>query len=230
MIRQYDSKAFLWYARAKKIKRYIVSNIIRALKIVYLSVAALALAACASSRSQFQPEAGADGAKVSRGGLVYSIPPAQPVLKMKLLSAGVGKGGQLKIQMFFHRIGDPAPREQYITLDDSKEAIYPVKVHASVEGKPMIRLGKYERQAIELLFQLPKTGSGKMAFFMLNWKLHYTQAGQKQEIAEAERFDLIDKPDLPRGVGQYDREEMIFPYAGYDDIPESWTNPGWMWW
>ena len=192
----------------------------------------LLLISCASSPT-FKPEVDGAGAKSTTGGVVYSIPPKNPVLKMKLVSLGITKENMVHVQMFFLRKGAPAgeyldPREQSISLPDSSVNIYPARVHASAAGKPLIKLADTPKEAVELLFPVSK-GTHLFPYIMLSWKLHYVQDGQVKTMAETERFDLTDKSDPQLSVGHYLGYED-FPYAGYDPFPADWVTPGWLWW
>jgi hypothetical protein len=192
------------------------------------------LAAC-SSKPIFQPEVGGAGAKSYHGGVVYSIPPQNPVLKMNLVSLGINKDNMLLVRMYFVRHGQPAneylnPKEQSILLPDSTTPIFPAKVHAYGAGKPLIKLAAKPKQGIELLFPLPPGGGGeKYPFIKLNWKIHYVRDGSDRVMAQTERFDYVYREPPQEGVGVYDGDDLFPPYA-YSPFPEDWYTPEWIWW
>jgi hypothetical protein len=116
-----------------------------------------------SSKPTFQPEVSGKGVLSSHGGVIYSIPPKNPVLRMKLVASGVTKDNMLLVRMFFLRKGPPAgefldPKEQSILLPDGRFSIIPSKVHANGAAKPLIKLTDSRKQGVELLFPLPTGG------------------------------------------------------------------------
>jgi hypothetical protein len=199
----------------------------------FIMLSLLFVMACASKPS-FSPEISGAGGKYSPGGVVYSIPVKHPVIKMKLINLGIDKDNNLLVRMYFLRKDESAseyldPREQAIILPDSKTEILPTKVHASVEGKPLIKLSDATKQSVEFLFPLPK-GGHQYPYIKLNWKLHYLQLASEQTMAETERFDLVQKDDKDqKGVGSY-YGDLEFPYGGYAPLPAEWVTDGWMWW
>ena len=186
---------------------------------------------CASEPT-FKPEVAGPGARFSQGGVVYSIPPKNPILKMKLISMVIPKE-MLHVRMYFKQQAATGeeyidPQEQTIVLPDSTEEIHPSKVHASADNKPLVKLSNQKQQAIELLFAVPKVGHD-YPYVKLNWKVHYSANGQDQTEGETERFDFVEKPSLDKGVGQYSGD-LEFPNIEYGPISDAWATPGWAWW
>jgi hypothetical protein len=182
----------------------------------------------------YKPEVGAIGTKFSHGGVVYSVPPDNPVLKMKLVSAGITSDNQLSIRIYFVRKGPPQgeyllPSELSIILPDTDVEIHPAKIHASGKGRPMIRLAELPRQAIELLFPVPPGGHNYPSLRFL-WKIHYFQAGDEKVIAQSEKFDLKDH-HLKNGVGA-EMSDTDYPFDEYTSFPadSDWIPAGWLWW
>jgi hypothetical protein len=203
------------------------------IRFVLLSLFLTFVCFACSSKPTFKPEVGGGGAVFSRGGVVYSIPPQNPVLKMKLVSMVIPKETMVHVTMFFLRKGPPAgeyldPKEQFILLPDSKSNIYPARVHASAVGKPLIKLAEVPKQAVELLFPVPE-GGHQYPHINLHWKIHYNQDGQERTMAETERFDYVEKDGPQMGVGHY-YGDLEFPYGGYAPLPMEWATPGWLWW
>jgi hypothetical protein len=188
--------------------------------------------ACSTSKV-YQPEVGGAGAQSSRGSVIYSIPPEQPVLKMKLVSAVEPKNKRLRVRMYFVRKGAPAgefldPREQALILPDTKEPLFPIKIHAIADAKPRIMLFKNERQVVELLYDVPKGGDA-YPYIQLKWKIHYQKNGQPETIAQTERFDYVEKTASQQGVGQYEGS-LEFPFIGEAPDIDSWYPDGSLWW
>jgi hypothetical protein len=195
-------------------------------------IACLSLLNSCASQPVFKPEVSGPGAMSYQGGVVYSVPPNNPVLKMKLQSLGINKENKLTVRMFFVRKGEPAgefldPKEQSIGLPDSSSNIYPSRVHANGEGKPMIKLASNPKQVVELEFLVP-SGTHDFPYIKLNWKIHYKKDGEEKTMARAERFDLVEKTGNQEGVGTYN-SEADFPH-GYATYPEEWFTPAWLWW
>jgi hypothetical protein len=192
------------------------------------------MASCAT-KPTFKPEVDGAGAISGHGGVVYSIPSKNPVLKMKLASMWIPKQKMVHLRIYFLRKGAAAneyldPREQSIVLPDSATPIAPSRVHASTAAKPIIKLADVQRQTVELLFPVPQGGAHEYPYIKLNWKIHYVQDGKNQVMSETVRFDYISKSEPQKGVGQYDGD-VEFPYANYfSPPPEDWITPGWMWW
>jgi hypothetical protein len=188
-----------------------------------------------TSKPTFQPEVGGEGGKYAPGGVVYSIPAKNPVIKMKLVSVVIPQKTMLRVRMYFLRSGSPAgeyldPQEQSISLPDSATAIRPTRVHAPAAGKPLIQLAENQKQSVELEFPLPPGGRHEYPYIQLNWKIHYRQNGQNLAMAETERFDYVHKVPAAQGVGQYEGD-LEFPYADYYmPLPDQWMAPGLMWW
>jgi len=194
----------------------------------------LVLSAC-SSAPRFAPEVGGDGGKYSKGGVVYSIPPQHPVLKMKFVSMVIPKEQALHVQIYFVRKGSPAgeymdPREQSVLLPDSTQEIHPSRVHANGAKKPMIGLADAAQQAVELIFPVPSAHSHDYPFILLKWKIHYQENGADHVMSETERFDYVQPMEAQEGVGNY-VGDLEFPAVGYiDPLPPVWFWPGWLWW
>jgi hypothetical protein len=200
---------------------------------IYSSLFVVSVLCGCSTEPSFKPEVGGAGALFSHGGVVYSIPPKAPVLKMKLVSLGVTKENMLLLRMYFVRKGEPAaefidPKEQSILLPDSTSGITPAKVHASGKAKPLIKLASLPKQGVELLFPLP-AGGHEYPFINLNWKIHYTQGGVSKVMAETERFDFVSKNTPQQGVGNY-YGDVDFPDVYYNRMNAEWFAPDWMWW
>ena len=196
------------------------------------TVAIVALVSCAS-KPRFQPDVGGAGANSKKNAVIYSIPPNHPVLKMKLVSAGVNNDKMLVVRLFIKRTGESVddyldPREQVLTLPDSRVLIYPGKVHASSVAKPVVKIGDASKQAIELLFPLP-SGEDHYAYFNLKWKIHYRIGVTSKTMSENERFEAIAENPVARGVGE-GAGDSDFPFDDYGPFPEGWMGPDMMWW
>ncbi len=182
----------------------------------------------------YTPEIGAIGTRFQHGGVVYSIPVDHPVLKMKLVTAGVTSDNMLSIRVYFVRKGPPQgeymiSNELAVVLPDSEKEIGPNRIHASGRGRPMIRLAELPKQAIELLFPLPE-GPKSYPYLTFKWKIHYFQSGEEKVLAQSDRFDLND-PHLKNGVG-FNSPDMEFPIEEYSTFPPDfdWIPSGWLWW
>lgn len=201
-------------------------------RLAMLVLSAFMASAC-TSQPTFKPEVEGPGAMSARGGVVYSVPPEDPVLKMKLVSLGINKDNMAHVRLFFLRKGAPAgelldPKEQSLTLADSTSLIYPARIHAIANAKPLIKLDDRERQVVELLFAVPK-GSHQYPYVSLNWKVHYRKNGQDKVMDGTDRFDLVEKNEPQAGVGSYSGD-LEFPDIGAAPFPDEWASPGLLWW
>jgi hypothetical protein len=197
----------------------------------YFWLGVLFLTAC-STQPTFSPEVGGPGAMFFRGGVVYSVPPKNPVVKMKLVSLGITKDNMLMVRMYFLRKGPAAgeyldPKEQMVWLPDAASGILPAHVHANGVGKPLVKLAEAQRQAVELFFPVPR-GGHDYPYVKLDWKIHYTKDGANKTVAETERFDLVQKEGTQEGVGSYSGDAE-FPY-GYANAQDMWFANDLMWW
>jgi hypothetical protein len=202
-----------------------------------LPIFLFSLFAC-SSKPTYKPEVGGEGARASsRGGVLYSIPPENPVMKMRIASAVLPGKKKVQVRLLFVRKGAPAgeyldPREQSLVLPDSNDEIHPSRVHADSAYKPLVRLDGAKKQAVELEFPLPAGGRHEYPYIQLKWKIHYRQGGQDKNMSELERFDFIRKAEPKQGPGQQaEWEDVDFPYMDYGNpLPPEWMNPGFLWW
>jgi|GEM_PF-5256528 len=198
----------------------------------YFATVCVFLSGCATPPT-FQPEVGGEGAMYSKGGVVFSIPPQKPVLKMKISSILIPKK-RAHIRLFFIRKGEASgafldPQEQVLLLPNSSIEIRPVGVHADLAGKPMIKLANIEKQAVELIFPLPSSEGYEYPYLTLKWKLHYREGGNEEIMTESERFNIV-KSIEPNGT---------MGASGLSDFPEGdpsmpvtdmWMLPTWAWW
>ena len=192
----------------------------------------LLLTGCQSPK--FKPEVTGDGAISSRGGVIYSIPATNPVMKMKVVSLGVKKD-MLQLRLYFVRKGAPAneyldPREQFLYLPDSTNPISVTKVHAPDQNRPLVKLSDRAKQTVELMFPIP-SGSHNYPYVEVAWNVHYTSNGQPQNLAQRERFDIIPKKNPQSTVGSTGGDPD-FPFDDYESFPggSEWAGPGWLWW
>ena len=82
------------------------------MKIILSAFFLFSLAGCAHGY-YFEPEVTGDGAMHGKGGVLYSIPPASPVVRMKLVSLGIvapdakkpqlPKQASFQVRMYFLR-------------------------------------------------------------------------------------------------------------------------------
>jgi hypothetical protein len=188
------------------------------------------LAACNSP--SFKPEISGDAIS-SRGGVIYSLPAENPVLKMKVVSLGVKKD-MLRLRLYFVRKGAPAneyldPREQFLYLPDSTNPISVSKVHAPDASRPLVKLSDRPKQTVELMFPIP-SGTHNYPYVEVQWKVHFSVDGQPQVMAQKERFDIIPKnPQASVGSTGGDPD---FPFEDFEDFPgnSEWGAPGLLWW
>jgi hypothetical protein len=184
------------------------------------------LSGCAHSYF-YLPEITGKGAIYGNGGIVYSVPPESPALKMKIVSVGTNDKGEMLIRMYFVRSAKPStletmdPKEQTLVLN--KMELQPIRVHANTKKKPLIELAEENKQAVELVYQLPRGRTEKnVENFLLRWKIGY---GVNQTEEQTARFDRHDS------APQQGSDDSDFPY---DDNPafqnaSNWLPIGWDW-
>ncbi len=66
-----------------------------------VSFAAFIAVVMACSQVSYKPAISGKGVIAAKDSLVYSIPPANPTIKMKLTYHGIENGNQLRVQMRF---------------------------------------------------------------------------------------------------------------------------------
>ena len=183
-----------------------------------------------STKPTFAPEVEGVGVISSHGGVVYSIPPQDPVLKMKLVSMVIPRVNGLHVRMYFIRKDNLVkeyldPNEQYILLPDSSIKIYPESVRPNSLNKQVINLDA-AKQAVELVFRLPGGEPHGYEFIKLNWKIHYKKNGEDQIMEKAERFNYVQTVDPTNNNTKSDNDG--FP-SGNGPFSNEWLTPGWSW-
>lgn len=189
------------------------------------------LTGCAH-HSKLSPEVGSDGAKAARNGVVYLVPEINTLLKMKLVSLGLGDERMLHLRIYFLRKSSSEkaflnPKEQFILLPESRTPIYASKVRASGKSKPIIQLLDADKHAVELLFSLPR-GGHDYPFIEFHWKLHYTVAGQDKVLEKTERYSSVD--NYNQHASDDYSADGDFPYEEPWLLPEGWIEPDFLWW
>ena len=182
---------------------------------------------CAHTPS-YTPEIWGVGAMHGKGdGIIYSIPPKDPDLKMKIISGGIQSDRLLSLRIYFFRTKNASaepeyldPKELSVKYGPKEPEVFPAKIKANQEHKPMLQLTAEKRQEIELAFPIPADVDPKVGVesFVFYWKVHY---GKNLTDAQAAAFDRKDK--AARNA------------PGPDDFPETDTDPYWgddnlIWW
>jgi hypothetical protein len=189
----------------------------------------LLLAAC--SHVRYVPEIPDDsGVLFDHDSLVYSIPPTHPIDKLKLSFRGVKDGNKLHLHLRFirkqnlksgnHEVLDP--KEQTVQIAGEGPWLTPVKVHASSSSKPLIKLNNAERQAIDLIYELPLENgeTPRLEFFTFRWKIQNIPGDTGVHTV---RFDRRHS-SISSSNGDAD-----FAAFGDTDDP-SWYPNDWGWW
>ena len=190
------------------------------------------LVAMACGHTTYKPEVSGPKAALSKGGVVFPIPPTgAPDVKMKLVSQPTPKDQTLHLQMFFKRMTTDAskrasidPHAQILILPDDGAQIRPSKVYANTAAKPYVDLSSADKQAIELVYQLPQ-GGDKYPYYSLRWAINY---GAGRIETHTTRFDRDAKPS-----GNPDPLAPDFPWidAYQSEYGPDWFGPaGWGWW
>jgi len=176
--------------------------------------------------------------------VIYSIPPTDPKLKLKLVSLGIGKDKLLKIRMYFVHLGDSEKaiteymnlNEQTLILPDTETTSHEVQashVFASSQRRPVIGLARRKKQVVEFLFPLDKTEGDRFPYFQFKWKIHYlvNTKGQTEEKTEEQisRFDRVAPAHVQQGPGMYDPD---YPADDMYLLPEGseWLVPDFTFW
>jgi hypothetical protein len=171
------------------------------------------VSACAH-KDVYTPEVGAPGVKSVRGGIVYPIPPTNPVIRMRLVSLGIDKDKKVRVRMYFIR-RKPATAgnfeyldaaEQSLVLPRSNTLIHPSPTEGSFKNQARVQLNEQNRQAIEMVFPLDKKMGDEFPHFELHWKLHYVLGGKAVEETQVARFD--------RNIKQLTPSDGDFLYGG----------------
>jgi len=202
---------------------------------------ALFLAGCAH-HYYYLPEIAGDGAISGHGGVVYSIPPKESVIKMKLVSLGIENAPKeahappdskmIQIRMYFLRTSGASvpvfvdPKEQTVTLTNGVE-LHPSLVHARTQKKPAVELSDAKKQAIEFFFPLANVANGAsfIQFFSLRWRVHYGTTSEEQVV----RFDREDS--RPQQGAELFPGDPLYPYDESPEfIPDGWAVGEWGWW
>ena len=162
-------------------------------------------------------------------GVVYSIPPDSPKLKLKIVSGGMNSDRLLSIRLYFYRIGDVPPtalesldpQELTVSYGSSKNEVHPAKVRGNPSFKPFIQLSSRKTQMIELAFPIPSDVSTSVGVqsFEFYWKL---RVGKKLIETQATVFDRTDR------AAHNAPQASEFPAD--IDADNFWVEGGWLWW
>jgi hypothetical protein len=198
----------------------------------------LALLGCAHSY-YYTPEIAGDGAMSSKGGIVYSLPPASPRYRMKVAYLGIAdesvsrhfheKGKTLRVRMYLLKKsvdsknpGFIDPHDEVLTLDSGELQVHPVAVIARSKKRPLIELAPRQKQTVDFFFALPQGNEGALAIqhFSFQWKVHYDA---KNSETQTTRFDRQDS--RPQGGAEMFPEDGLYPFY---ESPLLSPDPDWM--
>jgi hypothetical protein len=180
----------------------------------------------------YTPEVSGAGAMSRKGGVIYSVPPSQPEVKIKVMSNGVIKKPEdlpadirakmdrhermVEVRLFFVRMPGVnsssdfvIPSEQHVLLRDTDE-IGATFARATVSKTSRIELtSKNRKQGIALFFPLPDAvqDDNELQFFKFKWTLHYGDGKTEQQTL---RFDRQDSAPHGGGGGVTQEDEGIF--------------------
>ena len=210
---------------------------------VVLFFSLLSLSACAHSYYYKAEIAGKGATFAEKGGVLYSIPPTQPVLTMRVRSLGVHKmnGVQmLGVRMTFLRpttvlaagpssVESINPAELFAQIGDRKD-IKPIFVHAKTKTQTLIVLAGGSHEFIEMLYPLGKEYEGAVSVpvYFFRWTVHYGN-GQKEQ--QTTRFDRYDSS--PEQGAELYPEDNDYPYDISPMQMPGWTiehDPYWWPW
>jgi hypothetical protein len=201
----------------------------------------------------YVPEVKGPGAKHAKAGVVYSIPPQNEILKMEMVSLGMGKPKDkapnqpsvemLQIRLFFKRTKDLSfcdrvyfmPNEMQVKFPDGTR-LNPSVIHSGrqkadskVEMKNAIKLSCQPNQAVELFYALPKKKdeAPKVQSFKLGWRIHYGAALVEQQVARFDRQDPNSQNTVDHGTFLNDD---FYPYdATLPMLDPEWIGDDWYW-